>query len=74
MVCSTVTQSVPATWIDHWDEHDWIEDVVVEALRTGIETIGQEYIVARMGWLNGNQEGAKEHSETGEETKNEDSN
>ena len=52
LTCSTVTQSVPARWLDHWDVQEWIEDVVVEALRTGIETVGQEYIVARMGWLN----------------------
>lgn len=49
--CSTVTQTVPAKWLDHWDAQEWVEDVVVEALRTGIETIGQEYITARMGWL-----------------------
>ncbi|KAH8120562.1 maintenance of telomere capping protein 1 [Phellopilus nigrolimitatus] len=48
---STVTQAVPAKWMDHWDTQDWVEDVVVEALRTGVETIGQEYIVARMGWI-----------------------
>lgn len=29
---------------------EWIEDILVEALRVGIETIGQEYVVARMGW------------------------
>lgn len=25
--------------------------MVIEAMRTGIETIGQEYIVARMSWI-----------------------
>lgn len=29
---------------------EWIEDMLVEALRLGVETIGQEYVVARMGW------------------------
>lgn len=49
---STVTQAIPIKWLDHWERQDWIEDVVVEALRTGVETIGQEYIVSRMGWIN----------------------
>ena len=48
---SSVTQAIPASWLDHWDAQDWIEDVVVESLRVGVETIGQEYIVARMGWI-----------------------
>lgn len=47
---STVTQAVPGDWLDIWDEYDWVEDLVVEALRVGIEVVGQEYIVARMGW------------------------
>ena len=49
----TVSQSIPVSWLDLWEQHDWVEDVVVEVLRIGIEIIGQEYIVARMGWLNG---------------------
>jgi len=48
---ATVTQAVPSKWVDIWDQHDWIEDHVVEALRVGVEVIGQEYIVARMGWI-----------------------
>ena len=46
-----MTQAVPAPWVDQMEKHDWIEDVIVDALRTGVETIGQEYIVARMRWL-----------------------
>ncbi|OCB85239.1 hypothetical protein A7U60_g7866 [Sanghuangporus baumii] len=48
---STVTQVIPAKWIDHWETQEWVEDVVAEALRTGLETVGQEYIVSRMGWI-----------------------
>jgi len=47
---STVTQAIPAKWVDLWDQYDWVEDLVVEAIRVGVEVIGQEYIVARMGW------------------------
>lgn len=42
---------MPLSWLDHWEKQDWVEDIVVEALRTGVETIGQEYIASRMGWL-----------------------
>ncbi|EPS99107.1 hypothetical protein FOMPIDRAFT_1037151 [Fomitopsis schrenkii] len=47
---STVTQAVPGNWLDFWDEYEWVEDLVVEAIRVGVEVIGQEYIVSRMGW------------------------
>ena len=50
LIHSTVTQAVPAKWLELWDEYDWVEDLVVEALRVGVEAIGQEYIVSRMGW------------------------
>ncbi|THH11805.1 hypothetical protein EW145_g408 [Phellinidium pouzarii] len=61
----TVTQVMPAKWMEQWDTQDWVEDVVVEALRTGVETIGQEYIVARMGWIKDDAE-APETQETEE--------
>ncbi|KNZ71267.1 UPF0615 protein [Termitomyces sp. J132] len=47
---TTVTQAVPRNWLDIWDEFDWVEDLVAEALRVGVEVVGQEYLVARMGW------------------------
>ncbi|KAI0670148.1 maintenance of telomere capping protein 1 [Trametes maxima] len=50
MIHSTVTQAVPTKWLDLWDEYDWVEDLVVEAIRIGVEVIGQEYIGSRMGW------------------------
>ncbi|EMD41670.1 hypothetical protein CERSUDRAFT_110242 [Gelatoporia subvermispora B] len=50
LVHSTITQAVPVKWLELWDEYDWVEDLVVEALRVGVEVIGQEYIVSRMGW------------------------
>ncbi|KAI1797647.1 maintenance of telomere capping protein 1 [Ganoderma leucocontextum] len=50
LIHSTVTQSVPAKWLDVWDEYDWVEDLVVEAIRIGVEVVGQEYIGQRMGW------------------------
>ncbi|KAI0824081.1 maintenance of telomere capping protein 1 [Trametes gibbosa] len=50
MIHSTVSQSVPTKWLDLWDEYDWVEDLVVEAIRIGVEVIGQEYIGSRMGW------------------------
>jgi hypothetical protein len=47
---TTVTQAVPSRWLAIWDEYDWVEDVIADALRVGVEVIGQEYVVARMGW------------------------
>lgn len=47
----TVTQAVPAHWLNVWDQHDWVEDRVAEVLQLGVEVIGQEYIVGRMGWI-----------------------
>lgn len=55
---STVTQAVPAKWIEHMESQEWIEDVIVDVLRTGLETIGQEYIVSRMRWLENDEEHA----------------
>jgi hypothetical protein len=47
---STITQVVPSNWIALWDEYDWVEDLVAETIRIGAEVLGQEYVVARMGW------------------------
>ncbi|KAJ7655140.1 maintenance of telomere capping protein 1 [Mycena polygramma] len=49
---STVTQCVPGDWLAEgmWEKYDWVEDLMAEALRVGVEVIGQEYVVKRMGW------------------------
>lgn len=47
---TTITQAVPGKWLTIWDEYEWVEDLVAEALRVGVEVVGQEYLVARMGW------------------------
>ena len=47
---TTVTQAIPEHWLKVWDEYDWVEDSVAETLRLGVEVIGQEYVVGRMGW------------------------
>jgi len=56
----TTTQSVPYKWIEAFEMEDaagkgvtlngWVEDVLVDALRVGLEVVGQEYIAERMGW------------------------
>jgi len=51
VACSTVTQAVPEKWINLWDKQEWIEDLVVDLLRVGVEVVGQEYIATRMRWL-----------------------
>jgi Family of unknown function (DUF5427) len=57
---TTTTQAVPARWVDAFQAEDadgkagelnsWVEDVLVDVLRVGIEVIGQEYVGERMGW------------------------
>lgn len=59
MTHTSVTQAVPASWLPIWDEYEWVEDLVAESLRVGVEVIGQEYVVARMGW------GAKANAQSG---------
>ncbi|KAI6031953.1 maintenance of telomere capping protein 1 [Pisolithus microcarpus] len=50
LVHTTVTQAVPSSWLDLWDQYDWVEDSIAESLRIAVEVLGQDYIVARMGW------------------------
>ncbi|KAF9473312.1 hypothetical protein BDN70DRAFT_885975 [Pholiota conissans] len=47
---TTITQTVPSKWLALWDEYDWVEDLIADALRVGVEVLGQEYVVDRMGW------------------------
>ncbi|TFK20165.1 hypothetical protein FA15DRAFT_673777 [Coprinopsis marcescibilis] len=47
---TSVTQGVSSEWLPIWDEYDWVEDLVADSLRLGVEVIGQEYVVSRMGW------------------------
>ncbi|KAJ8518702.1 hypothetical protein ONZ45_g4224 [Pleurotus djamor] len=60
LVHTTVTQVIPGHWLDLWDQYDWVEDIVAEALRVGIEVVGQDYLVTRMGWAKGKQPQAGE--------------
>lgn len=46
----TMTQIVPCQWLEIFDDFEWVEELIAEVLRVGVEVIGQEYIVARMGW------------------------
>ena len=47
---TTVTQAVPAGWLEVWDQYDWVEDLVAESLRIAVEVLGQDYLASRMGW------------------------
>lgn len=52
LVHTTVSQAVPLEWLEFWDQYDWVEESVAGTLKVAIELLGQDYIVARMGWLN----------------------
>ena len=47
---TTVTQAIPAGWLEIWDQYDWVEDFVAESLRVAVEVLGQDYLSSRMGW------------------------
>ncbi|KAF8140030.1 maintenance of telomere capping protein 1 [Boletus edulis] len=47
---TTITQAIPAGWLEVWDQYDWVEDLVAESLRIAIEVLGQDYLASRMGW------------------------
>lgn len=47
---TTVTQAIPAGWLEIWDRYDWVEDLVAESLRVAVEVLGQDYLASRMGW------------------------
>jgi hypothetical protein len=70
---TSVTQAVSATWIDIWDEYDWVEDLVADSLRLGVEVLGQDYVVSRMGWAkkSGEEGEAEEEDSSEEETSSE---
>lgn len=55
-----MTQGIPGKWLDLWDTYPWVEDLAVEALRVGVEVLGQEYISGRMGWTPGKEESLEE--------------
>ncbi|KAJ6627257.1 maintenance of telomere capping protein 1 [Mycena sp. CBHHK59/15] len=67
---STVTQCVPGDWLADgmWEKYDWVEDLVAEALRVGVEVIGQEYVVKRMGWGAGKADGSDKPAANTEST------
>lgn len=66
LVCATVTQTVPGHWLELWDQYDWVEDSVAESLRVGLEVIGQEYLVKRMGWAKGKKAQTNDEVQGGE--------
>lgn len=40
---SSISQSIPSAWLDiPFEENEWVEDVMVDVIRRGVEVIGQE--------------------------------
>lgn len=49
LVHKTLTQSMPSKWLDiPFEENEWVEDIMVDVIRRGVEIIGEEYIKGRM--------------------------
>ena len=49
LIHRTLTQSIPGQWLDiPFEENEWVEDIMVDVIRRGVEIIGEEYIKGRM--------------------------
>ncbi|WRT68946.1 uncharacterized protein IL334_005928 [Kwoniella shivajii] len=47
---TTVTQPSPSDWMDvEYEKSEWVEERLVEVLRTSVEVIAQDYVATRMG-------------------------
>ncbi|WVO18301.1 hypothetical protein L204_106016 [Cryptococcus depauperatus] len=47
---TTVTQPSPSDWIDvPYEQSKWVEERLVEVLKTSVEVIAQDYVATRMG-------------------------
>ncbi|KAI9494387.1 hypothetical protein BDB00DRAFT_818974 [Zychaea mexicana] len=45
----TYSQSMPLAWLDvPYDENEWVEDKMVEAIRMAVTTVAQDYVYTRM--------------------------
>ena len=45
----TLTQSMPGAWLSiPFEENEWVEDIMVEIIRRGVEILGEEYVKGRM--------------------------
>ncbi|KAK9897801.1 hypothetical protein P389DRAFT_210203 [Cystobasidium minutum MCA 4210] len=73
LVHKTLTQSMPSKWLDiPFEENEWVEDIMVDVIRRGVEIIGEEYIKGRMHgrlFKNAKAETVSEESEETEEEK-----
>jgi hypothetical protein len=75
LVHKTLTQSMPSKWLEiPFEENEWVEDIMVDVIRRGVEIIGEEYIKGRMHgrlFKNAKVETLFEESEETEEQKEE---
>ncbi|OCF31385.1 hypothetical protein I316_06990 [Kwoniella heveanensis BCC8398] len=50
LVFTTVSQPTPSDWMEvEYERSEWVEDRLVEVLRTAVEVIAQDYVATRMG-------------------------
>ncbi|ODO01649.1 hypothetical protein I350_06473 [Cryptococcus amylolentus CBS 6273] len=47
---TTVTQPTPEDWMEvEYERSEWVEERLVEVIRTGVEVVAQDYVATRMG-------------------------
>ncbi|GAA5967834.1 hypothetical protein JCM3765_001895 [Sporobolomyces pararoseus] len=59
----TISQPLPSSWLDiPFEQNEWVEEFMVDAIRGATEVIGQEYITGRMRAQGNAIEAAKEEA------------
>lgn len=47
---TTQSQPIPSAWLAvDWETNPWVEERLVDALRVGVEVVGEGYVMERMG-------------------------
>lgn len=47
---TTVSQPAPGDWLDvPYERSDWVEERLVDVIRTSVEVLAQDYVSTRMG-------------------------
>lgn len=53
------TQPIPTSWLAvPWASNGWVEERLVDALRVGVEVVGEGYVMERMGVVGGSSAGS----------------
>lgn len=61
------TQPIPTSWLAvPWASNGWVEERLVDALRVGVEVVGEGYVMERMGVVGSSSAGSGAGTPKGE--------